>query len=87
MFFTRAKGPNVYLHWTTTKRLKNPERPILLESNDLSSVLPRGEFFLARFNGGQILHRNEALFCRRVTENNLNGAKQIFEQGKTPLQH
>ncbi len=84
MFFTRAKGPKVYLHWTTTKRMKNPERPILLESNDLSLVLPRGEFMTAKYNGGTVNYLNEFLFYRCAAANDLSGLKRIVaEKGKT----
>jgi hypothetical protein len=86
MFFTRAKGPNVYLHWTTTKRLKNPERPILLESNDLSLVLPRGAFITARYNGGAVKYLHEYLFYRCVVANDLAGIKSIVaEKGMTAV--
>ncbi len=80
MFFTRAKGPKVYLHWTTTKRLKNPERPILLTSHDISTIVPNGEFVTAMYNGGKVQSRNEFLLCQRVVANDLIGAKRIMQE-------
>eukprot|EP00029_Vermamoeba_vermiformis_P007864 TRINITY_DN3522_c0_g1_i2.p1 TRINITY_DN3522_c0_g1~~TRINITY_DN3522_c0_g1_i2.p1 ORF type:complete len:586 (+),score=77.15 TRINITY_DN3522_c0_g1_i2:76-1833(+) len=76
-FFTRAKGFKVYLHWTKTKNIKHQERPILLESNDLSLVLPRGEFVLARHNGGSARYGKYLAFGHLIIEGKLNEAQQM----------
>jgi hypothetical protein len=52
-------------------------------------VLPRGAFITARYNGGQNhqMHRNETLFCRKIIENDMEGAKKVFAQGILALEY